>query len=271
MNTTPIVCPNCAYRQEEGERCRKCSTVFAYYERFALHPAAASPQDAPAGRKSGVSVARRLYRISTWVTLGMLVVAILLVLRKSPPPEVPVDPQAAARVEEKLRTDERLRAEEKQQASETPAVPSRPHELRFDAPELNSLLSSSLALKPETGTSAPPSAAARGPEPSVEQIQSTVKDVKVNLLDDRVQAYVVFDFHGQDLSLLLEGRLGVEDGYLRFEPTSGKIGSLPIPHSTLEEAVRRLLASPENKEKLHVPDDISNIRVRNGELVVTYR
>jgi len=31
-------------------------------------------------------------------------------------------------------------------------------------------------------------------------------------------AYVVFNFHGKDMTLQLEGRLTAANGYLRFEP-----------------------------------------------------
>jgi hypothetical protein len=102
-------------------------------------------------------------------------------------------------------------------------------------------------------------------------VQSAVKDVKVNMVGDEVQAYVVFDFHGKDISLELNGRLHAEDGYLHFEPTSGKFGSLPLTRWTLEAATRRLFESPINKEKMRLPADVSDIQVRNGDVVVSYR
>jgi hypothetical protein len=105
----------------------------------------------------------------------------------------------------------------------------------------------------------------------IEQAQSAVKDVKIELIGDRARAYVVFDFHGKDLTLQLEGRLGAQDGYLRFEPVAGQIGSLPIPQSTLETAIRRMMESPENHEKLKLPDDISSLKIENGEVVVGYK
>jgi hypothetical protein len=98
-----------------------------------------------------------------------------------------------------------------------------------------------------------------------------VRDVKVELVDDRVRAYVVFDFHGKDMTLQLEGRLAASNGYLHFEPISGQIGSLPIPQSTLETAVQRMLDSPENREKLKLPAEISGLKIENGELLATYR
>jgi hypothetical protein len=69
----------------------------------------------------------------------------------------------------------------------------------------------------------------------------------------------------------LEGHLHVVNGYLRFEPTRGKLGSLPLPQSTLESAVTRLFDAPENRERLRVPLEIRDIRIENGDLVVEYR
>ena len=102
-------------------------------------------------------------------------------------------------------------------------------------------------------------------------MRSNVRDFKVQLMDDRVKAYVVFDVHGKDMTLQLEGRLGAQNGYLRFEPVSGQFGSLPIPQSALESAVQRLMDSPENREKLKLPSEISDLRIQNGEVVASYK
>lgn len=88
---------------------------------------------------------------------------------------------------------------------------------------------------------------------------------------DQVRAYVVFDVHGKDMTLNLVGKLGSQDGYLKFEPVSGQIGSLPLPQSTLEAAVKRIMDSPENREKLRLPDDVSDMHIENGQLVATYK
>src|SRR4029077_11019005 len=98
-----------------------------------------------------------------------------------------------------------------------------------------------------------------GPTPQeVEQMRSNVRDFKVQLIEDRVKAYVVFDVHGKDMTLQLEGRLGAQNGYLRFVPLSGEFCVLPIPQSALESAVQRLMDSPENREKLKLPPEISD-------------
>jgi len=98
-----------------------------------------------------------------------------------------------------------------------------------------------------------------------------VKDVKVDMDGDLVKAYVVFDFHGKDLSLELDGHLGSQNGYLKFIPVSGKLGSLPLPQSTLDAAVAKMMASPENREKLKLPADINDIQIQNGQAVVSYK
>jgi hypothetical protein len=209
---------------------------------------------------------KRIFRIIRWSTYALALVTILLLLHKSPPPPVETSPQAAARAEEKFEEVEKAVAN------------GQPATLRIDETELNSYLASHLQLSGNGASH--PSAAGAGQGPpngavattqEVEQMRSNVRDVKVQLIEDRVKAYVVFDMHGKDMTLQLEGRLGAQNGYLRFEPVSGQIGSLPIPQSTLESAVRRLMDSPENREKLKLPSEIADLRIENGEVVASYR
>jgi len=206
------------------------------------------------------------FRILRWSTYAVALVTLLLVLHKSPPPLVETSPQAAARAEEKLA------AAEKAVASGQPAT------LQVDETELNSYLASHLALEGSGVPSANTVPGAQntpnqpGPTPEeIEQMKSNVRDVKVQLIDDRVKAYVVFDVHGKDLSLQLEGRLSAQNGYLRFDPISGQIGAFPIPQSSLESAMQRLMDSPVNREKFKLPPEIADLRIENGEVVARYR
>jgi hypothetical protein len=232
----------------------------------ATAPLAVQVQSAPPAAQKK-SIWRLLFRIIRWATYAFAVITLVLILHKVPPPLVETSPQAAARAEEKFE------AVEKEVASGQSAT------LRLDETELNSYLSAHLDF---AGNAAPPgSAPAGGAQPApnspalspqeVEQMRSNVRDVKVQLIEDRVKAYVVFDVHGKDMTLQLEGRLGTQNGYLKFEPVSGHIGSLPIPQSTLESAVQRLMDSPENREKLKLPSDISDLRIQNGEIVASYK
>jgi hypothetical protein len=216
--------------------------------------------------KSSASPWKRIFRIIRWTTYAFAIVTLVLLLHKAPPPPVETSPQAAARAEQKFEDVEKAVAN------------GQPATLRMDETELNSYLASHLALAGDGAPSAAASGGAQGapkggaPTPQeVEQMRSNVRDVKVQLIDDRVKAYVVFDMHGKDMTLQLEGRLGAQNGYLHFEPLSGQIGSLPIPQSTLESAVQRLMDSPENREKLKLPSEISDLRIQNGEVVASYK
>lgn len=220
----------------------------------------------PAGNaKPKTSVLRWAFRIFRWTTYLAALITLILLLHKSPPPLVEATPQAAARAEEKFA-----------QVAQTVAQ-GQQATVRLDETELNSYLASHLDLKvDQAAAAATPTATAPGgpdaPTPEdVEKMRSSVRDVKVTMADDRVKAYVVFDVHGKDMTLELEGKLGATNGYLQFVPVSGHIGSLPIPQSTLETAVQRLMESPENREKLRLPADISDLHIENGELVATYK
>jgi hypothetical protein len=230
---------------------------------------------------------RMFFRIVRWTTYLGAAFTLGLMLHKAPAPVVETSPQAAARAEQKF--------EQVEQAVSN----GQPATMRMDQTELNSYLVSHLDIAPSANAN-PSQAGARSagqnatsnatvsavPSPGsapdlsapagssaeqIEQVRSSVKDVKVELIEDRVRAYVVFDFHGKDMTLQLEGKLGAEDGYLHFEPVAGQIGSLPIPKSTLEAAVARMMESPENREKLKLPNDMSGLKIENGEVVATYK
>ena len=124
---------------------------------------------------------------------------------------------------------------------------------RFDSLRL---LASNLALKTAEGATSAAVAQAESGQPTLEEVKSNVRDVKILLANDTLTAYVVFDMYGKDLSLTLEGGLRVVDGYLRLAPTAGALGSMPIPQGTLDNAVQRLFDSPENKEKFRLPPHI---------------
>jgi len=218
-------------------------------------------------REKRVSAWVWAFRCLRWSTYLAALITLILLLHKTPPPPVQSSPQAAARAEQKLQEVEQS-VSEGQQAT-----------LRLDESELNSYLASHLDLKKDSPAPSNPTADSQqtpgGPAaPSaadVEQMRSSVRDVKIQMEGDKVHAYVVFDVHGKDMTLDLVGKLGAQDGYLKFEPVSGQIGSLPIPQSTLEAAVRQLMESPQNRDKLKLPPDISDMHIENGELVATYQ
>ena len=169
-----IVCPNCGYTQEASAKCRKCSTLFAYHPQSGAHSSPPPRAAASPGEVSSPGLFRRVYRVVRWVTLAILLLFVILILRQSPPPQVRTDPQAVARVKSKLT--------ELQSA----VGAGQPYQLRLDEAEINAYLSTNLALKRESdGTTGALASASAGAEPSVEEVQSSVRDVKITMLDDR--------------------------------------------------------------------------------------
>ncbi len=211
--------------------------------------------------------------IVSWFFLVILVATLVLILKKSPAPNVITSPAAAQSAERKLKT-----------ASQA-ASSGQPAQVRLDSTELNSYLAQNLQLAGSTAAAssedsarsnvtdpiaAPPAIPGADPQ-AIAQAESTVENVKIDLTGNLVKAYVIFNFHGKDLSLEIDGHLYTEGGYLRFDPVDGKFGSFPLPQSALQEAVRRMMDSRENREKLRLPPNISNIEVEDSQVVISYR
>lgn len=271
-----FICPKCGFHQDEGKECRRCGIIFSRYREAAVpQRRTVEPESGGLQASSALGSLRRFYRILRWVILAGLILVIALILHPSPPPSIAVDAGALRSAETKVETFQKS-----VQQGQTGT-------LRMDESELNGWLGANLALKRKANALAPSPAQAgesavslakkalapsRSDEsPAVENARSSVRDVRIELLEDSLRAYVVFDLHGMDLSLQLEGRLVVRDGYLRLEPTSGKLGSLPLLTGTLESTAYRLFDSPENKEKFRLPPHIRDMRIERGELTVSSR
>jgi hypothetical protein len=199
---------------------------------------------------------------------------VVLILVPSQPPPVSYTP------------DQAKQAEAKVQDFQVSAQVGRAGSLAMDESELNGWLGQNLALKGAERIASPPAPRsaesalllakkALAPEaaaaPELQQVQSSVRDVKVGLHDDLMTVYVAFELYGKSLSLELAGRPEVQDGYLRFEPTSGRLGSLPLLAGSLRGTVDRLFSSPANKEKFRLPPQIQDIRIEQSQLIVSTR
>ncbi|MGH7254505.1 MAG: hypothetical protein ACREI3_01890 [Nitrospirales bacterium] len=272
----PVMCPKCSFEQDGGSECIRCGIIFAKYkpqppseppklklqsgpepapQAQSLPPLAETPND-PAGTEEPASPNpfNRLWRFVPWLVLAGAVTVLVLIFRQAPPIAFHTDPQAADRIARKMA--------ELQLALEA----GRAATLRLNEAELNAWLQENLAIAAAHTAKNLPTG-----EANVQEVQSAMKDVRINLFGDQVRAYAVFDFHGKNLSLQLEGRLAVRNGQLRLEPTSGKLGSLPIPQVTLDKVVQRLFDAPDNRESFQVPPSVGTISVQNGELLVSYR
>ena len=230
-----VVCPKCGFEQDQGAECDRCGIVFHRYRSAPETPPPRAPVPGPGD--AGPSAVGRFYRIFRWVVLAGVVGMVILVLADAAPPQVDIHPDAGRRLQSKMKDlKNSIRA-------------GRSPSLRLEEAEVNLWVGENLAL-------------AENP--------SAMQDLRIDLNGDLLGVYLVFMSYGQDLSLILEGRVQVQDGYLHLEPTAGKLGSLPIPRFALGRAVQRLFESPENQEKFRMPQEISDIRVENSELVISF-
>jgi hypothetical protein len=223
---------------------------------------------------------RIAWRVVRWISYGYSLITLIMMLHKVEVPAIETSPETAARVEEKFAQVERS------------VLSGHEATLRLDETELNSFLGMYLDMgsrdanavpkvsRETVTTGLPNTTGAPTPAPSlggapttedVERARSSVRDVKIQLIEDRAKAYVLFNMLGKDMTLQLEGRLGTTDGYIRFEPVSGQIGSLSIPLSAMQSAVKHLMESPVNRERLRLPVNIADLKIENGEVVATYR
>lgn len=263
-----VTCPKCGFQQADGPRCERCGFMLARYGPLPARPPSASwpPVGAGAPLPHATSLEdeprpgafRRFYRVFRWVALAACLIVLGLILWPAKAPDVQTDPQAQARVQWKV------------QDAELAVSRGRPYTLQMNEAELNAWMHSNLALAKERASDGG-GPAGPGREPTVEEVQSNVRDIKVNLVEDHVRAHVVFNLYGKDLTLQLAGQIFVADGRLRFQPTSGKLGALPIPKVTLDRAVRRLFDAPEHRDKFQLPPEVKDVQVVHGQLVVSYR
>jgi hypothetical protein len=205
------------------------------------------PGEGKAPTRKPSSAWRSAWRIAVWLGLGIgaaIVVLVLLLTHKSEAPAVQVDPAAGRQLEAQLRQ------------AEAAAFHSAPQILKIGEGELNAIVDSHVV----SGRGA----AAQGP-------RAILGDMKIKLIDDRLHVYAVLNAYGEDMTVDLEGKVYTQNGYICFDPVSGRIGALPIPRSTLESAVREIVSSPENREDLRLPSYVKDLRVEAGKIVLTYR
>jgi len=100
--------------------------------------------------------------------------------------------------------------------------------------------------------------------------KAALRDVRVRLIGDQVRAYIVLAFQASSITVELQGKLDSRDGFVNFDPTSGTIGSFPIPQSALSRAMLQIMDSPEKRQRFRLQGALSALRIENSEVVLTY-
>jgi hypothetical protein len=88
----------------------------------------------------------------------------------------------------------------------------------------------------------------------------------VKLEDDIVKGQFQAEVAGQKVYVTVAGHLGAKDGYATFEPTEFRIGDMKIPVSMVNAQLQKKMS--EQRDRMKLPDFISDVSVKNGELVI---
>jgi hypothetical protein len=199
-------------------------------------------------------------RIISVATLLTSVIAIFLVLKKPQPVALP-QPVAAAAASAQSFQEKLQQLDQAKQPGQAPA------EVRLSSNEVSAAIAQAAGAIPlEVGSSiAPASSTDVGPATG----QPEVKDYQVNFEGDIARGQFLTQVAGKDVWVTLAGHLGSNDGYATFVPTEFKVGDLNVPVSLVNDALQKRLA--EQRDRLKLPDNVSGIKVENGELVMTQK
>ena len=199
-------------------------------------------------------------RIISVATLLTSVIAIFLVLKKPQPVALP-QPVAAAAASAQSFQEKLQQLDQAKQPGQAPA------EVRLSSNEVSAAIAQAAGAIPLTA--GPSSAALSSPQVEVATGQPEVKDYQVNFEGDIARGQFLTQVAGKDVWVTLAGHLGSQDGYATFVPTEFKVGDLNVPVSLVNDALQKKLT--EERDRLKLPDNVSGIKVENGELVMTQK
>jgi hypothetical protein len=141
-------------------------------------------------------------------------------------------------------------------------------EARLTSEEVGAALIAANQETPAPQSTATPVANGATNNSAVTPEQVPVKDPQVIFEGDEVKGQFLAQVYGKDMFVTLSGHLGAKDGYVTFNPTSFKIGSMPVPVSLVQAQLDKKFGEPETREKLKLPDFVSDLRIENGQLVI---
>ena len=223
----------------------------------------------------------KLDRIISVATLLSSVIAIFLVLKKPQPVAPPMPPAAVAANAQSF--------QEKLQQLDQPKQPGQPPaQVRLTSSEVSAALAQATgaalgstgmpASQPSNATvPVPANSPAAGPSTTAPSSadapfapgQPDVKDYQLNFDGDVARGQFLVNIGGRDVYVTLAGHLKSKDGYATFDATEFKVGELDIPVALVNEALQKKLE--EQRDRLKLPNDVSDIKVENGELVMTQK
>ncbi|HET9743382.1 MAG TPA: hypothetical protein VFQ00_11590 [Terriglobales bacterium] len=212
----------------------------------------------------------KVYKVARWVILAALVTVLFLLLKQ--PSRLNTEQQAPATVTANAASFQD-KLGELQSAHENGEQGA---EVRLSSDEV----SAALAVANPSPSASPVGSPAPQPistpssdgnlnnSTSLTPEQVPVKNPQVMFEGDQVKGQFAANVYGKDVFVTLAGHLGASDGYVTFQPTSFTIGNMPVPISLVQQQLDKKFSEPETREKLKLPDFVSDLRVENGQLVI---
>jgi hypothetical protein len=224
------------------------------------------------GRSIGVS------RIVSIASLVIAVVALLLAMHKPQPVAFSQAPAALAANAQSFQS--KVEQLEKAQAQGQNGT-----EVHLTSEEISAAIAQASGSQPSAAQQGPGQVASgqsptvvpsSGPTPTSLEPSAilgsgavdagTLQDPVVSFDGDQVHGQFLTEVAGKKVYLTVSGHLGAKDGYATFQPTEFKIGDLNVPVSLVNDALQKKML--EQRDRLKLPDFVSDVRVENGELVV---
>lgn len=205
----------------------------------------------------------RVWRIINFATLLLAALALFLALKK-PVPVAQAQPQAA------ISANAQSFQAKVDQLEQTLPQGATVGEVRLTGEEVGAALAQAMGSAPApqvqpASTSGSTDVSAPIAPGNVDV--SSLGEPVVSFQGDRVIGQFATEVAGKKVYVTIAGHLGAKDGYVTFDPTEFKFGDLNVPVSLVNEALQKKML--EQRDRLKLPEFVSDLRVENGELVIT--
>lgn len=204
----------------------------------------------------------KLSRIVTVTSLLISIAALALALQKPHPVATPQAPAVMAANAQSFQA-------KVDQLQEAQAQGQSGSEVHLTANEIGAAIAQAAVPASTTPAAAPSSGNSAGPLAGLAAgaVEATnVEEPVISFERDIVRGQFVSEVAGKKLYITVAGHLGAKDGYATFEPTEFKLGDLSVPVSLVNSKLQKKMM--EQRDRLKLPDFVSDVRVENGELVV---
>ena len=195
--------------------------------------------------------------------LALAVLALLLMFHKPRPVATRQSPTALAENAQSFQSKLNQLEDAKASGQQAP-------EIHLSSGEISAAIAQSAGTVPVNGSpnpSAPPMSTGNENVGSGDVNAALSGEPVISFEGDEVKGQFVAELAGKKVYVTVNGHLGAKDGYATFQPTQFKIGDLEVPVSLVNDALQKRLQ--EQRDRLKLPEYINDVKVQNGELVVT--